>query len=72
MFDYRKSKKDPWYDAQPDTINGPGDGTVNERSLMACNKWKDTTVVDFDNVDHLDILADSRVLDYLENLLSKL
>lgn len=72
LFDYRKSTKDPWYDAQPETIDGPGDGTVNEKSLKACHKWKDTTVAEFDNVEHLDILADLRVLDYIENILSKL
>ena len=65
MFDYRNSKKTPWYDNQPERINGPGDGTVNEKSLKACKNWPNTTIMEFDQAEHLHILTDVRVIDYI-------
>lgn len=59
----------------PELIYGDGDGTVNIRSLEACLKWRTlqtqpVIVQAFDNVDHMGILSDKRVLSYIENVLN--
>ena len=45
---------------------GDGDGTVNLRSLEACQSWMTTTTVKvFEKLDHLGILRDPNVVDYV-------
>ena len=51
-----------------------GDGTVNVQSLRLCESWKslstpfDVEVRIFDGIDHLDIIKDQRVFDFLESI----
>jgi len=56
---------------------GNGDGTVNSRSLEGCVRWADMQkqkVVHqvFPNADHMTILRDERVMDYIAQLMEKL
>ncbi|XP_053212755.1 phospholipase A2 group XV-like isoform X2 [Panonychus citri] len=58
---------------RPNIIHGDGDGTVNLRSLEGCLRWTDqqTQSVDYLNVtgaDHLSILADPNVLNYIKKI----
>jgi len=53
---------------------GDGDGTVNLRSLQVCNLWKEKQLqsiydVPLHKVDHMQILNDPKVLDYIKNLI---
>lgn len=70
---YRKSAI-PTPTEIPKLIYGDGDGTVNIRSLEACLKWRTfqnqpVVAQSFDKVDHMGVLNDKRVLNYLENIL---
>lgn len=66
---------DKFPDAQPMLRNGNGDGTVNERSLKACQMWKESSlssgypviVHSFQNVTHNGMVRDSQVLSYLRD-----
>lgn len=59
-------------------INGDGDGTVNARSLQACTRWigmreqlrKNISTLSVPGVDHLGILRDSRVVEYILGVLT--
>lgn len=59
----------------PKVVNyGDGDGTVNIRSLEACNRWKQQQTQSFNSfniygVDHLSILADPTVLAFLRKII---
>lgn len=55
---------------------GDGDGTVNIRSLMGCTKWATTQTQDvyhqvFSDADHMKILRDERVLEYIVQLMER-
>lgn len=55
---------------------GNGDGTVNLMSLQACTKWsrlqkQPLHYKNFTAVDHMTILSDTRVMDYIGEALSK-
>lgn len=60
-------------DEKPTLINGKGDGTVNARSLQACTHWigmkeqlkKNISTLEVANVDHMGILSDSSVVQYI-------
>lgn len=68
---YRKTEVP---DGKPDLIFGDGDGTVNTRSLSACNNWaqmqeQPVKSQPFPNVDHMNILSDNRVIQYIVDIL---
>ncbi|XP_060080361.1 phospholipase A2 group XV-like [Ylistrum balloti] len=63
-----------WPDSQPKVIPDDGDGTVNIRSLHACTEWKGKQKQNvyhkqFDGAEHMEILKDPRIKDYLKSLL---
>lgn len=52
---------------------GDGDGTVNLRSLEGCLRWVDKQKqpvhhTNFKGVDHMSIMADMKVLDYIKKI----
>ncbi|XP_022160151.1 group XV phospholipase A2-like isoform X1 [Myzus persicae] len=56
---------------------GNGDGTVNSRSLEGCSYWSTMQKQKvfhqvFPNADHMTILRDERVMDYISQLMEKL
>lgn len=61
----------------PTLVTGDGDGTVNARSLKSCELWSGTKAqrektihsIELPNVDHMGILSDKRVIEYVLNLL---
>ena len=58
-------------DVDPKIINGNGDGTVNNNSLLACERWKtqqtySVTLKAFDNVEHVDMVKNSDVIAAVE------
>lgn len=66
-------------DGTPTLVMGDGDGTVNVRSLRGCDRWpamteqggKNVTLVPLSKVDHMQVLSDRRVVQYvLETLLN--
>lgn len=77
-------KPGTWLDGYPTLVNGDGDGTVNIRSLEGCLHWtkqhwnlwssktklKSVSQATFPNADHMGILRDPRVLDYIKKLFS--
>lgn len=58
-------------------MNGDGDGTVNARSLQACTHWigmkkqlgKNISTLEVPHVDHLGILSDNSVIQYILEVL---
>jgi len=63
-------------DAKPRVVYGDGDGTVNLLSLQACIGWSSKQkeplyYKNFTAVDHMTILSDKNVLDYIGEALSK-
>lgn len=63
-------------DARPKITYGDGDGTVNLMSLQACQSWSKKQKEpffyrNFTSVDHMTILSDRRVMDYIGETLSK-
>ncbi|GFG39947.1 hypothetical protein Cfor_09004 [Coptotermes formosanus] len=64
-------------DQDPDFLYGDGDGTVNIHSLEGCLSWqgkqeKKVYHQTFSSLDHMGILRDKRVRDYLVSLITKL
>lgn len=61
------------FNSNPVEAIGDGDGTVNKRSLIGCEYWKNTPAQEgfsiyqheFTGVEHYDILGDSRPIDYI-------
>ena len=74
-FHYNVSEN--WFDTQPVSIeHGDGDGTVNIRSLLGCQRWieqqnEPVTVKSFDSVTHRGILNDQAILDHIGRILSE-
>jgi len=63
-------------DAKPRIVYGDGDGTVNLISLQACVGWslkqdKPLYYKNFTSVDHMTILTEPQVLEYIGDALSK-
>lgn len=63
-------------DAKPKVFYGDGDGTVNLVSLKACTNWerKQRQPIyhqSFDSIDHMTILSDGKVLEYVGEALVK-
>lgn len=57
-------------DEQPDVKNGPGDGTVNLRSLLGCLRWQKQQIqpvhhYTIPNQKHLEILKSKKLIDYI-------
>lgn len=58
-------------------MSGDGDGTVNARSLKACEKWANSPAqhnkrihsIEIPGADHMDILSDKRVVEYVLKVL---
>lgn len=53
---------------------GQGDGTVNLRSLEACLEWKSAQTQNVSSliirgVNHMDLLQNKLVFDYIKNIL---
>ena len=60
-------------DGYPDFVLGDGDGTVNKRSLEACTLWKQKQKVyhqTFPNMDHMDVLEDDRIINYITSYIN--
>ena len=60
-------------DSQPRIFYGDGDGTVNARSLKGCLRWQGQQsqgvyYKNFTNVDHMLIMSDFRIIDYIKNI----
>lgn len=63
----------------PALVTGDGDGTVNARSLKACEQWSGTKAqrektihsIEIPGVDHMGILGDKRVVEYVLEILVK-
>lgn len=61
----------------PTLVTGDGDGTVNARSLKACEQWSGTKAqaektihsIEIPGVDHMGILSDKRVVEYVLEVL---
>lgn len=63
-------------DAKPRVTYGDGDGTVNLLSLQACASWAKTQKQpfyyrNFTNIDHMTVLTDPQVLEYIGEALTK-
>ena len=63
-----------WYDRQPDVVWGDGDGSVNIRSLIGCDRWRHRqkqAVVrrEFPKVEHVSILNNADVIAYIKTVL---
>lgn len=62
--------------SRPKIAYGDGDGTVNLISLQACNEWRgkqrqQINYKSFKSVDHMTILSDGRVMEYIGEVLAK-
>lgn len=70
-FNYTNAQ---WHDAQPNVIFGDGDGTVNLRSLAACERWVGVDEkhpvkhVIFDGAEHIAMLAKPDIVDYIKSV----
>lgn len=67
-----KSEKDFPFD--PETVRGPGDGTVNQKSIDLCLKWsqeKDFHTETIDKVKHVDLVKDGKVVRYIADAILK-
>ncbi|KAI8428336.1 hypothetical protein MSG28_002528 [Choristoneura fumiferana] len=74
-------KPGTWLDGYPTLSGGDGDGTVNLRSLTACEHWakrrgrstlnggKPVKSLPLANAEHLKILHDQRVIDYITTVM---
>ena len=68
---------DEFPDTFPKTIFGDGDGTVNIRSLQACQKFvgkqqQQVVIKSFSKAEHMGMIGDARVIEYVKNLISSL
>ena len=66
--------KSTWFDSQPNIVHDDGDGTVNVRSLRACLNWQTQQKQpvfhkEFPSVDHMSLLKDAGVIQYLKQVL---
>ncbi|XP_054282894.1 phospholipase A2 group XV-like [Macrosteles quadrilineatus] len=66
-------KKGKFPEGSPSFVFGDGDGTVNKRSLEGCLHWKGNQKQPvyhqtFPNMDHMDVLSDDRIIDYISKL----
>ena len=64
-------------DGYPQLIPGDGDGTVNLRSLEGCLHWQGKQKQKiyhkgFPGIDHMNILKNSSILDYIKKVLTRI
>lgn len=69
-------KKSQTVDGTPELIMGDGDGTVNYRSLAACNQWNalqkaPISTVELQGVDHMGVLTNDQVIKYILDIMIK-
>lgn len=65
------------FSTTPTLVTGDGDGTVNSRSLKACEHWAGTKAqqektvhsIEVPNAEHMGILSDKRAIQYILNIL---
>lgn len=67
-------EKDPISGEIPKLDKGDGDGTVNIRSLNACESWRgyqtsNISIAQFQGVDHMGILSSQDVIKYIAQVL---
>lgn len=75
-FDFRLNYK-TGLGGSPTLVSGDGDGTVNVRSLRACEQWgsspqqhaKKIHSIEISGADHMGILSDKRVVEYVLQVL---
>ena len=77
MFFRISYKPNSFPDGYPDFLYGDGDGTVNRRSLEGCLMWdgKQKQKIyhqTFSNLDHMNILHDKRILNYIQELVGNI
>ena len=72
---YAKEKDFPF---DPETIRGPGDGTVNQESADLCLRWARSAdeksrfeTATFERVKHVDLVKNSRVVKYITDLIQR-
>ncbi len=64
--------------SKPTLLKGDGDGTVNIRSLLACTEWENKQPGKqfqhrvFPKLDHLELLRDDSVAEYVKNIVGSL
>ena len=68
---------DEFPDTFPHTLFGDGDGTVNIRSLQACHSFvgkqrQPVVIKSFSNAEHMGIIGDERLIEYVKNLISSM
>lgn len=66
-------KEGEFPDTQPKTIFGDGDGSVNIKSLMACQRWKgnqsyNVTLQGFPGVEHVQTIKTDSVIEYVDGV----
>lgn len=66
----------PDLDGSPKLITGDGDGTVNLRSLQGCARWRDkqqkpVTTLEVPQAEHMRILNNDQVIQYIVDVLQK-
>uniref|UniRef100_A0A915K4A3 Group XV phospholipase A2 n=1 Tax=Romanomermis culicivorax TaxID=13658 RepID=A0A915K4A3_ROMCU len=67
------AKKSHFPDTQPDEVMGDGDGTVNVRSIEACQRWRQEQsqpvyIKEIEKWEHLEILQNREVIDYVKRV----
>ena len=71
----RIEKTSAWYDWQPhSTVTGDGDGSVNRRSLLACQRWAaqqkyPVHLQGFPNAKHLSMIRSADLVKYVAKIL---
>lgn len=68
--------KNEFPNGRPKITYSDGDGTVNLVSLQACQKWKNQQKApiyykNFDDIDHMTILSDQSVMDFISEAIVK-
>lgn len=66
------------FNPNPQLVKGRGDGTVNIRSLIGCEYWRDTPAQNrkkvhsqsFSGIEHYNLLIDPAVVNYIKDLLT--
>lgn len=73
LYDLFRLDFGPFYNAKPTLIKGDGDGTVNRRSLIACQYWENTQAQgdhavyqqEFPGIEHYNMLSNAGPINYI-------
>ena len=62
------------YEVLVDSKYGPGDGTVNLRSLEGCTHWENKLkqkvfAKNFAKIKHMDMVKSNKVFEYMKDIL---